>query len=87
LFLGAVETIEEWSKGYGIEPQDRRAYSAALAAIKLSVFVFRDQVSKALGEDITSPSGYARIGQGLLDVFSIPIITQEQVETIRKQEK
>ncbi|GAA3120382.1 AcrR family transcriptional regulator [Kribbella aluminosa] len=87
LFLGAVETIEEWSEGYGIEPHDRRAYSAALAAIKLSVFAFRDQVSKALGEDITTPSGYARIGQGLLDVFSIPIVTQEQVETIRKQEK
>ncbi|GAA1108274.1 TetR/AcrR family transcriptional regulator [Kribbella jejuensis] len=87
LFLGAVETIEEWSKGYGIDPQDRRAYAAALAAIKLSVFVFRDQISQALGEDMTSPSGYARIGQGMLDVFAIPIITQEQVDTLRKQEK
>ncbi|MFF0269390.1 TetR/AcrR family transcriptional regulator [Kribbella sp. NPDC004536] len=87
LFLEAVSAIEDWSKGYGIEPQDRRAYSAALAAIKLSVFLLRDQVSEALGEDITTPSGYARIGQGLLDVFSIPIITAEQVEAIRKQEK
>jgi TetR/AcrR family transcriptional regulator, regulator of cefoperazone and chloramphenicol sensitivity len=85
LFLGAVDLIEEWTKGYGIEPQDRRAYSAALAAIKLSVFVFRDQVSKALGEDITSPAGYARIGQGLLDVFTIPLVTPEQVDEVRKR--
>jgi AcrR family transcriptional regulator len=85
LFLEAVDTIEQWSKGYGIEPSDRRAYSAALAAIKLSIFAFRDQVSEALGEDITSPSGYARIGQGLLEVFSIPLVTPEQAEQIRKR--
>ena len=85
LFLDAVETIEEWSEGYGIKPSDRRAYAAALAAIKLSVFVFRDQVSKALGEDITTPAGYARIGQGLMEVFTIPLITEEQAEQLRKK--
>ncbi|HWD82550.1 MAG TPA: helix-turn-helix domain-containing protein [Kribbella sp.] len=87
LFLEGVDAVEAWASSYGITPKDPRGYAAALAAIKLSVFVFRDQVSKALGEDITSPAGYARIGQGMLDVFSIPIITQEQVEAIRKQEK
>ena len=55
------------------------------AAIKLSVFVFRDQVSKALGEDITSPAGYARIGQGLMEVFTIPLVTPEQAEQLRKR--
>ncbi|MGW6276481.1 TetR/AcrR family transcriptional regulator [Kribbella sp. NPDC055071] len=85
LFLGAVETIEEWSTSYGIEPTDRRAYAAAMAAIKLSTFVFRDQISKALGEDITSPAGYARIGQALMEVFAIPLITPEQAEQLRKK--
>lgn len=85
LFLGAVDTIEEWSTAYGLHPTDRRAYAAALAAIKLSVFVFRDQVSKALGEDITTPAGYARIGQGLMEVFTIPLITEEQAEQLRKK--
>ena len=85
LFLGAVDSIEEWSTAYGIHPTDRRAYAAAMAAIKLSVFVFRDQVSKALGEDITTPAGYARIGQGLMEVFTIPLITEEQAEQLRKK--
>ncbi|WP_406047806.1 TetR/AcrR family transcriptional regulator [Kribbella sp. NBC_00889] len=85
LFLGAVDSIEEWSTAYGIHPTDRRAYAAAMAAIKLSVFVFRDQVSKALGEDITTPAGYARIGQGLMEVFTIPLITEEQAEQLRKR--
>jgi TetR/AcrR family transcriptional regulator, regulator of cefoperazone and chloramphenicol sensitivity len=85
LFLGAVDSIEEWSTAYGLHPTDRRAYAAALAAIKLSVFVFRDQVSKALGEDITTPAGYARIGQGLMEVFTIPLITEEQAEQLRKK--
>lgn len=85
LFLGAVDSIEEWSTAYGIHPTDRRAYAAAMAAIKLSVFVFRDQVSKALGEDITTPAGYARIGKGLMEVFTIPLITEEQAELLRKK--
>src|ERR1700754_4851912 len=56
LFLEAVDSVEQWSTEYGIRPKDPRGYAAALAAIKLSVFVFRDQVSKALGEDITTPA-------------------------------
>jgi TetR/AcrR family transcriptional regulator, regulator of cefoperazone and chloramphenicol sensitivity len=85
LFLEAVDTVETWSKGYGINPTDRRAYAAALAAIKLSVFVFRDQVSKALGEDITTPAGYARIGKALMEVFTIPLITPEHTDQLPKR--
>jgi AcrR family transcriptional regulator len=84
LVRSMMDGSETGSKSYGIEPSDRRAYAAALAAIKLSVFVFRDQVSKALGEDITAPEGYARIGKGLMEVFSIPLITPEQAEQLRK---
>ncbi|MGZ0148273.1 TetR/AcrR family transcriptional regulator [Kribbella sp. WER1] len=87
LFLEGVDMVEDWTKAYGIHPKDRRGYAAALAAIKLSVFVFRDQVSKAIGEDITTLDGYNRIGQALMEVFTIPLITQEQVDNMRKQEK
>jgi AcrR family transcriptional regulator len=87
LFLEGVDAVEEWTTSFGINPKDRRGYAAALAAIKLSVFVFRDQVSKALGEDITTREGYNRIGQALMEVFTIPLLTPEQVDDMRKQEK
>ena len=87
LFLEGVDAVEEWTTAYGIEPKDRRGYAAALAAIKLSVFVFREQVSKALGEDISTPEGYNRIGQALMEVFTIPLLNPEQVDNLRKQEK
>ena len=85
LFLEGVEAVEEWTTSFGIDPKDRRGYAAALAAIKLSVFVFREQVSKALGEDITTPAGYNRIGQALMEVFTIPLLTQEQIEKLEKR--
>ncbi|GAA1577726.1 TetR/AcrR family transcriptional regulator [Kribbella hippodromi] len=87
LFLQGVDAVEEWSAGYGIKPKDPRGYAAALAAIKLSVFILRDQVSKAIGEDITTPAGYNRIGQALMEVFTIPLLTPEQVEKLNQQEK
>ncbi|WP_350281766.1 hypothetical protein [Kribbella sp. HUAS MG21] len=83
-FLEGVDAVEEWTTTFGINPKDRRGYAAALAAIKLSVFVFRDQVSKALGQDITTPEGYNRIGQALMEVFTIPLLPQDNVDTQEK---
>ncbi|MFC6155045.1 TetR/AcrR family transcriptional regulator [Kribbella sp. NPDC058693] len=85
LFLEGVDAVEEWASGYGIKPKDPRGYAAALAAIKLSVFILRDQVSKALGEDITTPAGYNRIGQALMEVFTIPLISPEQIEKLQQR--
>lgn len=85
LFLEGVDAVEAWASSYGITPKDPRGYAAALAAIKLSVFILRDQVSKALGEDITTPAGYNRIGQALMEVFTIPLITPEQVEKLQQR--
>ncbi|MDX3004362.1 helix-turn-helix domain containing protein [Kribbella solani] len=87
LFMQGVDAVEEWSAGYGIQPNDRRGYAAALTAIKLSVLILRDQVSKAIGEDITTPEGYHRIGKALMEVFTIPLLSPEQVEKLNKQEK
>lgn len=85
LFLEGVDAVEEWAGGYGITPKDPRGYAAALAAIKLSVFILREQVSKAIGEDITTPAGYNRIGQALMEVFTIPLLSPEQVEKLQQR--
>jgi AcrR family transcriptional regulator len=84
LFLEMVDAGEEWAKAHGIDTADRRAYAAVLAAMKMSVFVLRDQVSKALGEDIGSPTGYARMNRAFIDIFTLPILPPEQLEQLRK---
>jgi AcrR family transcriptional regulator len=84
LFLEGVEAVEEWTTSFGINPKDRRGYAAALAAIKLSVFEFREQISKALGEDITTLAGYNRIGRALMEVFTIPLLPQENNDNREK---
>ncbi|MEI8409196.1 MULTISPECIES: TetR family transcriptional regulator [unclassified Kribbella] len=84
LFLEMVDAGEEFTKTLGTTPSDTRAYAAVLAAMKMGVFVLRDQVSKAIGEDIASPSGYARLTKAMLDVFTIPVLTPEQLEQLRK---
>jgi TetR/AcrR family transcriptional regulator, regulator of cefoperazone and chloramphenicol sensitivity len=84
LFLEMVDAGEEFTKTLGTEPGDRRAYAAVLAAMKMGVFVLRDQVSTAIGEDIAGPSGYARLTKAMLDVFTIPMLTPEQLERLQK---
>jgi AcrR family transcriptional regulator len=84
LFLEMVDAGEEFTKTLGTEPSDRRAYAAVLAAMKMAVFVLRDQVSTAIGEDIASPSGYTRLTKAMLDVFTIPVVTPEQLEQLQK---
>jgi AcrR family transcriptional regulator len=84
LFLEMVDVGEEWTKAHGIEPTDRRAYAAVLAAMKMGVFVLREQVSKALGDDIAGPEGYARMTRAMVDIFTIPMLSAEQLEQLRK---
>jgi AcrR family transcriptional regulator len=84
LFLEMVDAGEEFTETLPTAPSDRRAYAAVLAAMKMGVFVLRDQVSKAIGEDIAGPTGYARLTQAMLDVFTIPVVTAEQLEQLRK---
>jgi hypothetical protein len=55
-----------------------RAYAAVLCAMKLGVFVLRDQMSRALGVDVRTPAGHARMTKGFVDVFSHPLLTPDQ---------
>jgi TetR/AcrR family transcriptional regulator, regulator of cefoperazone and chloramphenicol sensitivity len=84
LFLEMVDAGEEFTKTLGTTPSDPRAYAAVLAAMKMGVFVLRDQVSKAIGEDLAGPSGYARLTRAMVDIFTIPMMSPEQLEQLRK---
>ncbi|GAA0606900.1 TetR family transcriptional regulator [Kribbella sandramycini] len=84
LFLQTVEYGAEWAKTHGVVTDDYRAWSAVIAVMKLGVFVLRDLLELALGEDIASPTGYARMTRAFVDIFSQPLLTPEQADNLRK---
>ena len=83
LFDEMVEQGEEWAQRYQVKTDDLRAYATILVAMQMGVFVLRDQVSRSLGEDIASPTGFARMNQAFLDAFSNPLLTPEQTKQAR----
>ncbi|MFB6719539.1 TetR family transcriptional regulator [Kribbella sp. NPDC056345] len=84
LFLQTVEYGEEWAKTHGVVTDDFRAWSAVITAMKLGVYVLREQLELALGEDLASTSGYARLNRAFVDIFSHPLLTPEQAANLRK---
>jgi TetR/AcrR family transcriptional regulator, regulator of cefoperazone and chloramphenicol sensitivity len=82
MFDEMVELGERWLAGQRIESPDLRAYAAVLVAMQLGVFLMREQLSRALGEDVGTPAGHARMMSGFVDVFSNPLLTPDQTAQI-----
>jgi len=78
LFDDAVRLSEEWLTRDKAPARDLRAYAAVLVAMQLGVFLLKDQMSRALGEDIDTPAGHVRLNRGFVDAFSHPLLTPEQ---------
>ena len=83
LFDRVTDYGERWLAVTDLKVADPRAYVAVLSAMKLSMFTMRDQLSRALGEDVDQPSGWARMLQASIEIFSQPLITPEQAEQAR----
>jgi AcrR family transcriptional regulator len=83
LFDTMVAEGMRWFDTHNVESADALAYSAVLAAMKLGVFILRDQLSRVFGVDVGTPQGHARMMRGFIDVFSIPLLTPEQVDQAR----
>ncbi|MFI5729378.1 TetR/AcrR family transcriptional regulator [Kribbella sp. NPDC051587] len=84
MFLQTVEYGEQWARTHGVKTDDYRAWSAVITVMKLGVYVLREQLELALGEDIASASGYARMNRAFVDIFSEPMLTPEQAANLRK---
>ncbi|HEY0000062.1 MAG TPA: TetR family transcriptional regulator [Actinoplanes sp.] len=83
LFDRMIEYAEQWLATTDIKVADPRAFVAVLSAMKLSMFTMRDQLSRVLGEDVDEPSGWARMLQASVEIFSQPIVTPAQAEQVR----
>ena len=78
LFDHAVQLGEDWLVRGEVETRDVRAYSAVLVAMQMGVFMLRDQLSRAFGEDIDTPAGQLRLQRAFAEAFSTPLLTAEQ---------
>ncbi|MEU4621841.1 TetR family transcriptional regulator [Actinoplanes sp. NPDC023801] len=80
MFAAAVQGGERWLAGTKLETDDPRAFVAVLGAMKLGMFLMRDQLTAALGEDVGELPGYVRMIRASLEIFSQPLLTPEQAE-------
>ncbi|GGN56674.1 TetR family transcriptional regulator [Actinoplanes lobatus] len=84
MFTQAVEHGERWLAGTSLQTADPRAFAALLGAMKLGMFVMRDQLTAVLGEDAGEMPGYLRMIRASLEIFTQPLLTQEQADQALK---
>ncbi|BEL10160.1 TetR/AcrR family transcriptional regulator [Actinoplanes sichuanensis] len=84
MFEQTVQRGEQWLASTGLETSDGRAYVAVLGAMKMGMFLMRDQLTAALGEDVGTMPGYLRMIRASLEIFSQPLLTPEQAEEAMK---
>jgi AcrR family transcriptional regulator len=78
MFARMVEVGEEWLDGQGIHVDDQRAYAAVLVAMQMGMFLMSDQLSTALGTDVTKPAGHLRMLRGAIEVFTHPLLANQE---------
>ena len=78
MFETMVRQGEQFLAVLQIESADPRAYAAVLVAMQLGVFLLHEQLSQALGVDVSTPEGNARMNRGFVDAFSHPLLSPEQ---------
>jgi AcrR family transcriptional regulator len=84
MFDRALEYGEVWLDKAGPQVADPRAYLAVLSVMKMSMFVMRDLLSRAIGESVDEPAGWARVLGASLDIFAHPLVTPDLHEQARK---
>lgn len=78
LFDDMVKLGEDWLARYNPgQFADPRAYSAVLVAMQSGMLTMHEHLSRALGADIFSPEGHARMVGALVDLYSKPLVSPE----------
>jgi len=80
LFDMSMEAGRSWAATVDLETDDLEAWLATMIALKMGMFMMREQVGRVLGEDMTTAAGFRRMLRASLEIFSRPLITPEQAE-------
>jgi TetR/AcrR family transcriptional regulator, regulator of cefoperazone and chloramphenicol sensitivity len=82
LFDRMVTLAEEWFAKYHTEPlRDPRAFAAVLVGMQTGLLIMHDHVSRALGADVLSREGNARMGRATVDFYASALIDPERAAT------
>jgi AcrR family transcriptional regulator len=80
MFAETVRRGEQWLGSTQVKTTDPRAFVAVLGAMKMGMFLMRDQLTAVLGEDVSAMPGHLRMLRASVEVFSQPLLTPEQAE-------
>jgi AcrR family transcriptional regulator len=78
MFGRMVEMGEQWVAEQEIRVGDPRAYAAVLVAMQMGMFLMAEQLSAALGTDVTKPAGHLRLMASAIDVFTHPLPADQE---------
>jgi TetR/AcrR family transcriptional regulator, regulator of cefoperazone and chloramphenicol sensitivity len=78
MFDQMVDLTEQWLDQHGPHvSDDPRGYSAVLVGMQIGLLTMQEHVSRALGVDILSAEGHARLVRALVDFYSQPLLSPE----------
>jgi AcrR family transcriptional regulator len=80
MFERMVEAGEQWLAGQPIKTKDPRTYAAVLVALKMGMFMMREQLSQVLGVDLDQPAQHARMIRASVEIFAQPLLDAAQAE-------
>jgi hypothetical protein len=84
LFDRLLEYGERWFDSTDLKTDDPRAFIAVVSVMKMAMLTSRDLLSRVLGVDTGEPEGWARVIRASIDIFSTPLLTEEQAELARR---
>jgi AcrR family transcriptional regulator len=80
MFERMVTAGEQWLATQPIKSKDPRAYSAVLVAMKMGLYLMRDQISRSLEVDLDVPADHARLIRASVEIFTQPLLDATQAE-------
>jgi AcrR family transcriptional regulator len=84
LFDDMVAVTEQWIHKMAPDvTEDHRAYAAVLAGMQAGLMAMHEHVSRALGVDIFTTEGHARMAGALADFYTKPLLDDTLVATMR----
>lgn len=79
-----VAEARRWLDHTEVVTDDPPAYAAVICSLQIGMFMLRDQISRAIGEDTRQERGQARMLRAAVEIFSQPPVAPELADQAKK---